>query len=56
MPETKRTGRPTNNPKQTQIGVRFDDESLRILDAYCAENKVSRAEGVRFAVRMLEKK
>jgi len=49
-------GRPTDNPKHTQIGIRFDAETLEILDEYCNKNMVSRAEGTRQAVRKLKKK
>ncbi len=52
----KKMGRPTENPKETQLGIRFDSETLMILDRYCKKEKISRAEGVRRAVRMLEKK
>jgi len=47
-------GRPTDSPKHTQIGIRFDSETLKILDEYCDREKVSRAEGTRQAVRKLE--
>lgn len=56
MPEKKKMGRPTDNPKQTQFSVRFDEETLSILDRYCDEEKVSRPEGVRRAVRKLKNK
>lgn len=49
-------GRPTDNPKQTQLGIRFDEETLQILDDYCEEKKITRAEGVRVAVRKLPRK
>ena len=49
-------GRPTDNPKGTQIAVRFDEETLKILDDYCNKEKVSRAEGTRRAVRKLKRK
>lgn len=52
----KKMGRPTDNPKSTQIAVRFDDETLKILDDYCEKEKISRAEGIRQAVRKLEDK
>lgn len=52
----KKMGRPTDNPKQVQIAVRFDDETLQILDNYCEKEKVSRAEGTRRAVRKLKDK
>ncbi|HII4509773.1 hypothetical protein QTH25_16255 [Clostridium perfringens] len=48
-------GRPTERPKKTQIAVRFDDETLKILDDYCKENNVSRAEGTRRAIHKLKK-
>lgn len=50
----KKIGRPTDNPKQVQIAVRFDSETLKILDDYCNKEKTSRAEGTRRAVRKLK--
>ena len=50
-----RTGRPTDNPKQTQVAVRFDSETLKILDDYCNSKNITRAEGVRQAVKLLKK-
>ncbi len=55
MPEKKKMGRPTTNPKNTQFSVRFDDETLNILDEYCKKEKLSRPQGVRQAVRKLKK-
>ena len=55
MPEKKKMGRPTDNPKQTQFSIRFDEETLSILDRFCKKENVSRPEGVRRAVRNLEK-
>lgn len=52
----KKMGRPTDNPKHVQIAVRFDDETLHILDNYCEKEKISRAEGTRMAVRKLKEK
>lgn len=54
--QQKKMGRPTDNPKQTQLGIRFDSETLEILDKYCEKEKINRAEGVRQAVRKLKKK
>lgn len=48
-------GRPTDNPKPVQLAIRFDGETLKILDDYCQEERLSRAEGVRQAVRKLKK-
>lgn len=52
----KKMGRPTNSPKPIQIAVRFDDETLQILDNFCEQEKISRAEGTRRAIRRLEEK
>lgn len=49
-------GRPTEDPKTVQLGIRFDSHTLRILDEFCSEKQLTRAEGVRVAVRKLEKK
>lgn len=53
MPD-KKMGRPTDSPKNTQFSVRFDDETLNILDEYCEKEKISRPQGVRQAVRKLK--
>ena len=55
MPE-KKMGRPTDNPKTTQFSSRFDEDTLRILDEFCAKEKITRPQGVRIAVRKLEEK
>ena len=55
MVDPKKMGRPTDNPKPVQLAIRFDADTLEILDSFCEEHKVSRAEGVRRAVRMLKK-
>ncbi|MGI5967722.1 hypothetical protein [Anaerotruncus rubiinfantis] len=47
----KKMGRPTDKPKITQIAVRFDSETLQILDAYCEQERIGRSEGVRRAVQ-----
>lgn len=52
----KKMGRPTENPKVVQIAVRFDKETLKILDDYCNKENVGRAEGTRRAVRKLKEK
>ena len=55
MPEKKKLGRPTDNPKRHEIKVRFDDYTLAILDEYCQKNDKKRTEGIRIAVRKLKK-
>lgn len=49
-------GRPTDSLKSKQFSVRFDEETLGILDYYCKENSVSRPDGIRKAVRKLKPK
>lgn len=56
MPTKRKMGRPTESPKSTQFSVRFDEETLNILDDYCKKNSVPRPEGVRRAIRNLAKK
>lgn len=48
-------GRPTDSPKIVQLGIRFDAETLQTLDEFCDKKKISRAEGVRIAVKKLKK-
>ena len=49
-----KTGRPTDAPKRVQIAIRFDEKTLAILDRFCEREGISRAEGVRRAVKTLE--
>lgn len=49
-----RTGRPTDNPKLHQIMVRLDEETKVIVDAYCEQEKVTRAEAMRRGARKLK--
>ncbi len=54
MNPKKKMGRPTDSKKATQFSVRFDQETLEILDDYCREAKITRPEGVRQAVKSLK--
>ena len=54
MPEKKKMGRPTLSPKNTQFSVRFDKETLDILDRYCEKENLWRPGGIRNAVRKLK--
>lgn len=55
LPNKKKMGRPTDSPKTTQFSVRFDSETIKILDEYCNQNGgIARPEGVRRAVRKLK--
>jgi hypothetical protein len=51
--KNKKMGRPTNAFKGTQLAVRFDAQTLEILDKFCIQENVSRAEGLRRAARNL---
>ncbi len=54
MPEKKKIGRPTNNPKSNPIHVRLDNKSLEILDKYCEQENIKRTEGIRQGIQLLE--
>ena len=47
-------GRPTDNPKNTQITTRIDEETKRILDSYCLQENIPQNEGVRRGIRKLK--
>lgn len=49
-----RTGRPTDNPKNERITVRLDNESSEILDDYCRQEQVERAEAIRRGIKKLK--
>lgn len=49
-----RTGRPTESPKTHQIMVRLDAETEAIVDAYCKQEAVTKAEAMRRGARMLK--
>lgn len=54
MPNQKKIGRPTDNPKTTQFSVRFDNDTLNILDEYCKKNNLTRPQAIRIAVQRLK--
>ncbi len=49
-----RTGRPTENPKTKPIHVRLDNETQEILDKYCKQEDIARAEGIRRGIKKLK--
>ncbi len=53
MPEKKKMGRPTDNPKRDPIHVRLDEECLELLAVYCAQEQVHRTEAIRRGIRKL---
>lgn len=48
-------GRPTDNPKSKPIHVRLDFECEQILEKYCLQENISRAEGIRRGIKKLGK-
>ncbi len=49
-----RTGRPKiDNPKKERITVRLDDESVEIIEKYCFQNEVDKAEAIRRGIHKL---
>lgn len=50
----QKMGRPTDNPKGKQIGVRLDDECEKILEQYCEQEKVGTAEATRRGIKKLK--
>lgn len=53
----KKIGRPTDNPKNAaKITVRFDKETLDMLDTYCDKKGISRTDGIRHGIKLLDKK
>lgn len=46
-------GRPTDNPKQERITVRLDEQSSKILQKYCEQENVEKAEAIRRGVKKL---
>ncbi len=49
-----KTGRPTSNPKSESQHVRLDEKSVTILNAYTAQENVTRAEAIRRGIAKLE--
>ena len=54
MPEKKKMGRPTDNPKGISAHVRLDQECDEILRQYCAQEDVPRTEAMRRGIRRLK--
>jgi len=50
-----RTGRPkSDNPKSERITVRLDSETSQILNTYCEQESIERAEGIRRGIQKLK--
>lgn len=50
----KKMGRPTDNPKNVRITVRLDEECSQILNNYCGQEKVEKAEAIRRSIYKLK--
>ena len=49
-----RTGRPkAEKPKNNDVKVRIDDETVKRLDDYCIEHQITRAEAIRRGIHLL---
>lgn len=50
----KKIGRPTENPKGNPIHVRLDNECEDILERYCEQERIARAEAIRRGIKNLK--
>lgn len=56
MPKKQR-GRPlAENPKSVRVDVRLTEEELKMLDEYCQRVGVSRPQGLRDGIKVLNAK
>lgn len=49
-----RTGRPTDNPRPHKLSIRLNNESIKTLETYCNQEKVSRTEAIERAIGKLK--
>ncbi len=54
LPEKKKMGRPTDNPKGISTHVRLDAECENILTQYCEQEHVSKMEAIRRGIKKLK--
>lgn len=54
LPEKKKMGRPTDNPKGVSAHVRLDAECEGILTQYCEQEHVSKMEAIRRGIKKLK--
>ena len=47
-------GRPTDNPKDKTLFIRLDNESSEALEAYCEQERVTKAEAARRGIKKLK--
>jgi hypothetical protein len=51
---TKKMGRPTDNPKNSRLDIRLDDECIEILEKYSKQENKSKAESARIGIKKLK--
>ena len=56
MPTEKKMGRTTDNPKGTPVHVRLDAECVEVLEQYCKQENVPKAEAIRRGILRLKDK
>ena len=54
LPDKKKMGRPTDNPKGVSVHVRLDGEADSILQEYCEQKQVPRTEAIRRGIKKLK--
>ena len=47
-------GRPTDNPKDKTLFIRLDNESSEVLETYCEQKQVAKAEAARRGIKKLK--
>ena len=52
--KSPKMGRPTDNPKDKTLFIRLDHESSEVLEAYCGEKQVPKAEAARRGIKKLK--
>lgn len=51
----KKMGRPTDNPRPNNLGVRISDKDKEILERYCETHNVNRTEAISRGINLLGK-
>lgn len=50
----KKIGRPTDNPKNSRLDIRLDNECIEILEKYSKQENKSKAESTRIGIKKLK--
>jgi len=50
----KKIGRPTDNPKNSRLDIRLDNECIEILEKYSKQENKSKAESARIGIKKLK--